>query len=267
MKLNLKTALVLFLGTMTLASCQKDGDTEDSAQLSENHALVESIFENAQTMADEAESGDLQSFKTTSCPTITRDTSTAFKRIVIDFGDTNCVGKDGRARRGKVIVVFTGRYREVGTQISITTEDYYVDDHRVEINRTTENKGPNADGHPEFTIDIDGRVVLADGSGAIVWESNRTRTWIEGDTTQAFADDVYLISGSGSRTSASGIKYTVDITKSLRVELDCRYITEGTIEFDPSNRPKRTLDYGEGTCDNIAELTINGRTREVTLRR
>jgi hypothetical protein len=51
----------------------------------------------------------------------------------------------------------------------------------------------------------------------------------------------------------------------LRIELACRFIVSGTIEMRPQDRPVRLLDYGNGDCDNVATVTINGETYTIYL--
>ena len=34
----------------------------------------------------------------------------------------------------------------------------------------------------------------------------------------------------------------------------------------PSGKPTRTLNYGDGTCDNLAQLTTGGETIEIELK-
>ena len=59
-------------------------------------------------------------------PTVSFDTSATPRTITLDFGDVNCTALNGRTRRGRIQVSYTGRYRDVGTEIIITPEDYNV---------------------------------------------------------------------------------------------------------------------------------------------
>ncbi len=58
-----------------------------------------------------------------------------------------------------------------------------------------------------------------------------------------------------------------EITEALRNESSCRYIVSGIIEMNDGT-DSAILNYGDGTCDNIATVNINdeGET-EITLRR
>ena len=117
--------------------------------------------------------------------------------------------------------------------------------------------GRNTLGFLNFTVDVDAEIIKPDGE-SIIWKSDRVSTWIEGDSTLIWWDDVYLIDGNGSGVTASGLSYTIDITKSLRKEIGYKHIVSGILEISPDNKYKRIVDYGDGTKDNEAIVTING---------
>ena len=61
--------------------------------------------------------------------------------------------------------------------------------------------------------------------------------------------------------------YEKVVTKKLTRSKDCRYITEGTIEYRQDGKTVVVIDYGDGTCDNIATKTIDGKSSEIKLDR
>lgn len=184
--------------------------------------------------------------------------------MTIDFG-TGCIGYYGIERSGKIIATFTGAYRTPGTVITITTDNYHVNGNLVEGTKTITNTGENADGNIVFNIAVtDGKITLADGS-AIEWNASREREWSEGADTEIISDDVYMISGSSYGINREGINFTETITADLRVELDCRYIVSGIREIAPEGIETRTVDYGDGECDNQISITIEGTTYDIEL--
>ncbi|RLD42777.1 MAG: hypothetical protein DRI89_06400 [Bacteroidetes bacterium] len=46
---------------------------------------------------------------------------------------------------------------------------------------------------------------------------------------------------------------------------DCKYIVAGTIEFRKSDAIIAVIDFGDGSCDNIATKTVDGETTEFIL--
>ncbi len=50
------------------------------------------------------------------------------------------------------------------------------------------------------------------------------------------------------------------------IKLDnCKFIVAGTIEFRKNGEVIATVDFGDGTCDNLATKTIDGKTYEFKL--
>ena len=261
--------MVFFFG-----SCTKDNPADTSFTAVQDDAYAESIFDNVTSITDEAYSLSSTSFKSTeeriflsNCATVTLDTTVFPRVLTIDFGDTNCLCNDGRYRRGRILVSFTGRYYQPGTIITTTFDNYYVNDNQVEGTKVVTNNGFNDQGHLSWTISVNSIITLANGDGTISWESQRTREWVEGFTTPYDRwDDVFLITGQASGERASGLKWTREITNPLKVKLACRFIVSGTVQINPEGMPMRTLDYGDGECDNIATVTVDGNTYTINLK-
>jgi hypothetical protein len=275
---NLKFLLPLLAGMIFfLGSCSKDTPVDTSFTASQDDAYAESVFDNVTNLADEAYDVGSSNFKSaeatdnriflSSCATVTLDTTVFPRVLTIDFGDSNCLCRDGRYRRGKIIVSFTGRYRKPGTVRTTTFDNYYVNDNQVEGTKVVTNNGFNDRGHMNWTITVNGVITLADGNGTISWNSQRNREWVEGASTPRDRwDDVYWITGQSSGQRASGLQWTRKITNPLVVKLACRFIVAGTMEIKPEGKATRTLDFGNGECDNLATITVNGNTRTIHLR-
>lgn len=243
---------------LTLAACRKEEeeqpliDRDYTAAVDNDRAEV--YFADALKMSDAAyKDGDLP------CAVdVTIDTVAVPHTLLIDFGPANCTAPDGRTRRGRLNVTFTGRYRDPGTVITITPEDYYVNDHHLQGVKTVTNAGLNGQGQPFFNVTVNGTVTAPDGSWTSTHSYQRTRTWVEGANTLNWLDDVYLITGGGSGISRTGLPFTVAITSPLRVELDCPWIVSGVLQVVPSNLAVRTVDYGNGSCDALVTVGVNG---------
>ncbi len=67
------------------------------------------------------------------------------------------------------------------------------------------------------------------------------------ETYKDYEADVYL-KGDG--------KYEKTITSPLIKSDDCKYIVAGTITFHIGDKVAAIIDFGDGTCDNIATKTI-----------
>ncbi len=272
---KLKFFMLSILSLVLLVSCNKETNESLSSdeKASLNESFAEQTFDELQDMTDQAYNLKDISFKTSNddfirfgdCVTITIDTTVMPRLLTIDFGEENCLCRDGKYRRGKILVTFNGRYRQVGTVITTGFENYYVNDNHVTGERTFENMGFNDENHLWYQIQVEGQIALTDGT-TVSWQSNRNRIWIQGYNTPFWRDDVYLIEGEGNYSSSSGRQVNRLIIEPIRRELNCRHFVSGTVEITPVNGVQRMLDYGEGECDNLAQLTIGDRTITIVLR-
>lgn len=271
----LKGAGLLLAGSFLALSCRKNVDKtgdEDTGYATE-HAMLEKTFSDAQSIADEgAANGSLSNFRISatilsSCATVTNDTVASPHLLTIDFGSANCLCQDGVYRRGKILVSYTGRYKDPAHVHSISFDQYFANDNGVSGTKTVTAMGNNSAGQPYYQVLVNGSIALANNGGTISWTSSRTRTWVAGYSTSGWQDDEYQISGSGSITRANGKTFDINITSPLDVALNCRWIRSGVLTIMPSGGgATRTLDYGSGSCDAQANYTVNGTTYSITLR-
>ena len=274
-KATLILTLMIFAAiALIVSSCKKDEIELEDTTISQDDAYAEKTFEDVSDMSDEAydigTGNHLKAFPgermfLSECATVTLDTTVFPRELTIDFGEENCLCRDGKYRRGKIIMTFNGRYRHPGTVITTGFEDYYVNDNSVEGTKVVTNMGENDNGNLYFTIEVVGVIQREDGS-TFSWNSSREREWIQGADTPNRWDDVYLITGTAEGIRPNGLTWEREIIIPLRVELACRFIVSGSIELRPEGRPVRLLDYGDGNCDNEATVTINGETFTIYLR-
>jgi hypothetical protein len=274
-KTNLILGLIVFAAfALIMTGCKKDNIELEDSTISQDDAYAESTFENVGDMADEAyDIGTGNHLKAypgdrmflSECATVTLDTTVFPRELTIDFGDSNCLCRDDKYRRGKIIITFNGRYWQPGTVITHGFENYYVNDNSVEGTKVVTNMGENDNGNLYFTIEVVGVIQKEDGS-TFSWNSSRVREWIQGSDTPNRWDDIYLITGTSNGIRPNSLTWETEIINPLRVVLACRFIVSGSIEIRPQDRPVRLLDYGNGDCDNEATVTINGEVYTIYLR-
>jgi hypothetical protein len=266
---------LLFAGGLILfasQSCRKDSgnDVIDSDTIAaEDNATAEDIFNDVFALMDET-ARDQPALRTggfrASCAQITVDSTSNPKVLTLDFG-TGCTGNDGRTRSGKIIITFTGRYRDAGTVITHTFDNYYVNGNKVEGTKIVTNMGTNSAGHMYYKIEVkDAKITTA--NGVITWQSLREREWTAGENTASILDDEYNITGSASGTNRNGTHYTIQIDDldPLHVKIGCRWIVSGKVSITPDGKSARTVNYGNGDCDNDATVLINGRSYAIKLK-
>ncbi|MBI3232582.1 MAG: hypothetical protein HYZ42_00830 [Bacteroidetes bacterium] len=269
--------ITVVIGSLSLQSCNKDKwNAEDSQTASDNsltEATADDIFKQADEAATEGTSslkaGDFESLNGP-CATVTHDSLSNPRKVTIDFGSTNCTGNDGKARRGKIIVTYTGKYRAAGTVITVTTDNYFVNDNQVILTKTITNNGRNASGFLTWNISVvGGKIVLANNGGTITWTVNHTRTWIAGENSRMLRDNKYEITGSSNGTDKNGVSYSVVISTPILVDFSCNAskLVKGVMEITPSGKTARVIDFGNGSCDDDATITVGKTTKNFKLKK
>ena len=137
-------AVALMLGAFVVSttSCEKRKANRETTSAEDND-LAESLFDDLLSNVEESQGEELEGEGKTftaehtfgDCATVTIDglgTGTWPKTLTIDFGSTNCTGDDNKNRRGSIVAVYSGPYREAGSSVTITPTNYHVNDHHVE---------------------------------------------------------------------------------------------------------------------------------------
>lgn len=254
-----KLVLFALVGSL-LTSCvwRKFENQEDL----KNNYVGESAFTEMTNMTDQAIDGNLVWYKgKANCATITIDTTSNPKVIVIDYGSTNCLCDDGKNRRGAIVTTFTGPYRQAGTVITHTPQNYYVNDYKIEGTKIVTNNGNDSNGDPFFTVDIDGTITKPTGE-VFTYTSDRIRTWVAGDNTPLnIFDDQYEITGTASGNNAQGGSYTINTVSPILFKVGCKWPVSGQLNIDLSSLNHDIgVDYGNGNCDLSFTATYRGKT-------
>lgn len=279
MKRKSLSLLCLVALVFGISSCQKEDTMDQKIALAEDEAISDSYF--SQAIAETDDLGDVAmvfenlpvdiTAKTAGTSPVAPPVSGSRvvtvtpevgfpKTITITFTDWK-VG-ERPAKNGVIQIVITGPMHRAGTSRTITFQNFTIGGNLMEGTKTI----TNVDG---ITVTITlrgGKITFQDGT-FITREVSRTRKWIAGILTPRFIwDDEFQIEGTVSGVNRRGEQYSVVITKPLIRRMACLWLVEGTVTMRRGDR-SLVLDYGNGTCDDLATITANGETREITLPR
>lgn len=185
------------------------------------------------------------------------------KTVTIDFGN-GCTGRDGKVRKGKIVSIFTNRMLVPGAKVSTTFVGYHVDSFHIEGTHITENTSTSNMQGLKLKV-IEGKISNTNSGKWRKWNSTKDILQVEGNGTTNFPlDDVYKITGNASGGNSLGHTWSSLIVDPLIKKFTCRWIVKGTVRLTRNNR-QVVLDYGNGHCDNLAILYINGVGHVITL--
>jgi hypothetical protein len=195
-----------------------------------------------------------------SCVTVTVSSITYPREIVIEYLEGCSMHKHDK--HGKIIINLSDTITHEGALQTITYQDFYIDSIKVDLTASLENRGKNESGN--WIIEKKYTQKLTRNEQTFVRTNNELIEWVSGFETTDKADNVYYISGSGSVVLNDTATYSKTITTPLLFDASCEFIKSGVVELNRRGNVS-VIDYGAGTCDDIATITTNGTTEEINL--
>jgi hypothetical protein len=284
---------IALAAVISLASCKKDvtslgsSDNNNAATLSDSSTVAENTYydvlnnafvgysDNVSVMGTTSlHSGKTTTFGTEgvntvhlSCATYTiSDTVHGHypKTLTLNFG-TGCSSWDGIVRKGSVAYTFSGPLFSPGTTVSVSFNGYSVNGYGIQgtyaiTNNSTQN------GISFTTLVTNGIITYPDATN-YHYSHNKTYTQTAGAGTPFdLSDDVYSISGNSAFSASDGSSLVLNTNTPLIRTFSCLNITQGVVAFVYNQSISGTIDFGDGTCDNSATLTVGNIHKTITLR-
>jgi len=279
--MKLKNYLLAFaaMSVVTcLYSCKKDSsstsdEVETTYELSGDQAISENLNSDAEYVLNEAAvENDFSGGRTTNitetmnvlnCPNVT--VSQGFpKTILIDFG-AGCTSNNGVTRSGKLHITLSDSLRKSGSVAVMTFDNYHVSGFKKEGTITWTNTSQGGIKSWE-RVCVDGKVTAPGGKQ---WSHSGTQNVVQtagSSTPFNLLDDVFSITGSHTVTNPAGKTRTCEITEALEKKVVCDNIDMGKLKIQGPNH-YAVIDFGDGTCDRIATITVDGKTPRTILLR
>jgi outer membrane murein-binding lipoprotein Lpp len=273
-----KLVLGLLLSLFIL-SCSKDDSNASSQSLNSDEAKIsaniDAISEDISQVVDDqfnaqaaaaGRSTTLPESILPPCATVTVVIANNTWTRTVTFA-TGCTLPNGNVVSGTIIVSGSTNFSQQSHTISYSFVDFYHNNILVQGNKTVvrnlQSTATLAAVHPVATMNID-LTVTYPNANVYHRVGTRVRELIEGfETPMIWLDNIFSISGSWTTTFSNGTQ-SATITTPLIAKASCPRIVSGVIQIVRNNNTG-TIDYGDGTCDNLATVTINGVTTVITL--
>jgi hypothetical protein len=263
---SFKLGILLVLTTLFVTSCSKDESAtqesvsenltvEDTQKTSEADVTTDQslfVIETAYVELEEDAGRSVSLFS--DCTTITVNFENDVTFVTIDFG-TGCELQNGNIVSGKIHITYGPLQNQTRT-IDYTFEDFTLNNKSIEGGGTIFRERQNAAGNPQSTFHNNIIITFPNELTATL-SGVRQREWIEGVGSGTWTDNVFLVTGNWSIELSNGHTREALVIDPLRREATCPHFVSGVVEVT-RNQTTGTLDFGDGTCDNIAILTVNG---------
>ena len=192
-----------------------------------------------------------------------------FPKVVTITFPKNCRTFAGAEIEGTVMINISGRIRETGTQAGFTLKDFKYKKYSLSGNYLVTFTGINAH-RTEIT---DGKLTTPDNR-IITYQATNTAvqtagliTTLKSHPATFLQDDEFVISTISSGVNSKGNKFEMNSEIPLTWKFACQWIISGKMMIKEESNPviNALLDYGDGSCDNKAILTINNFVTTITL--
>jgi hypothetical protein len=201
-----------------------------------------------------------------SCATVTTSGSFPAMNISIDFG-TGCTCPNGKVRSGLINIVLTDSIQSPGSVATITFNNYYVNGFKRDGTITRTNTTVVSSNTLSWNRTVTNGQITAPGGQVRSFTSNINITQTAGLATPCDRiDDIYLLDGTRTVTGFNGKTRTFTTQTPLQKKGNCANIDQGILTIQVGSK-SATLDFGNGTCDNQAVLSIPGKpNKTITLK-
>lgn len=264
-----KITVAAIVMTMSMVSCKdKSEDFSDEEAITENSAVGDNEADDASQISYSAEfdaKGGRSEKSLPACAVVTNDK--AQKVLTIDFG-TGCVGAYGRTRSGKIIMLYSSTLGDSLANRTITFDNYKVNNKSVTGMIELRDISKNPAGNLQSTRRVTDLKITFPNGKFVTFNGSRTREWTEGAGDSNPDNNKYRITGTLTGVSSTGRTLTHEITTPVIVDFACAKLgnfarVAGVVETTKVGgfgERKRTVDYGDGTCDNVITVKTFRRT-------
>jgi hypothetical protein len=276
---HFKLIVFLAVSNLFLISCSNNDSNVVAEQISTDEALsiveaddvsedvgnlIDDYFTFEEGVSAKSESIENGGPKFLDCMTKTIVLKGASVTVTLDFGD-GCELPNGNVVSGKIILSHELDKEANSRTINFSYENFFFNNLSVEGNSTMVKVKENENGNPQSTFTFEFKVIWPEGE-FVTRSGTKIREWIEGFGTRHWGDNVYLITGNWATTFKDGSVCSATIVEPLRREAACRFVVSGIVDLVKKERTG-TINFGDGTCDNVAVFTnALGEEKEITLR-
>jgi len=270
-----KRIALLFSATIILflMSCETDKEetvdvnfsAENTTRAAQTDNVAEgtlNIMENAYVENEEFPNPGRNISMFPSCTIITIITNGNGGTIILDFGDS-CQLNNGAIVSGKINLVFGAIISGTRT-INYTFENYTYNGNGVSGGGEIFRQIANSNGNPQSTVNESIIISFPNTNFTAARDGFRVVEWVEGVGSGTWSDNVYEISGNWVTNFSNGFYRTGEVTQVLVRKLSCPYLVSGKLLIEQENLVGE-FNWGNGECDNLATLTINGREYQIIL--
>lgn len=258
-KIPLMLILVAFFATAVFTSCDRDQNDEFRKDSAKDDIQVDNLVDDIVAESDEFsdfitidKNGSKDGSKTFTIVN-NPDGSVTVTVTYVNYSNPNFA--NSHVKNGIVNIHIIGSPSDSVFIKTITFTNFTIDGNLISGTITITKTAP-------FTHNIlltNCMISYPDGT-TYTRSGQKTRTMIEGmNTPNLIWDNTFEIVGTFTGTNRNNVIYLHEVTTPLVRKMAYHYIVQGVLHLEIGNRDI-VIDFGDGTLDNLVDITINGTT-------
>ena len=276
-----KTFIKIILMLILISGCDKNIDKELIKY--DSNSYIESILgitfdEDIEELVNDAFSSDLSTSKVPKkrfkkdkygrCASIYDDEENYTKTIAFDG---NCEGKRGQKRSGSIIVTYSEKKDEAGSFRQVDFDNFYLNDIKIEGVRRHEIINIEEGVNKTIQMSLEnGKMTYLDGNF-----SSRSKNITKIIVYKNNKHSSTSLTGNASGLDSSGNSFEMKITSPIIFLNNCLdqlnnkkgIIPVAGIKIYTKDDYEVMIDFGDGECDFLADISKEGITETVDLRK
>jgi len=177
------------------------------------------------------------------------------RTITLDYGEETEL-ENGRIISGIIEIVVSAPMNTEGATRTVSFIDFSIDS--LVVNGSIEKELVSLEDGRVVHIVRDLVVTYPDGTEVECY-AELDRTWSQGMGTPFYhGDDVMGITGFAICKDSEDNEYRREIKEQLQKRGGCRYLISGEVEYSANGLAFGSVNYGDGTCDNVAVMNMAG---------
>jgi hypothetical protein len=271
--MNFLTGVAIVALSLGVSSCNKeklDAISSDKIVTMQDDAQANDLSDDIDNESDDVVNGN-SSLKSAAADTtglsgrvvVWTNNNDGTKTAVITYTNfQNPLAKNERIKNGVITIVVTGKRSDNTYKRVVTFTNFTINGNKIEGTKTIEKV---SDLVYKITL-TDGKITFTDNT-FITCNLVRTRTMVEGSSTPLYIwDDAYTFTGTADGVNRNGVEYSKVTTIPVKIYTAYRFPVSGSFTITAGSNVF-TLDYGDGTMDNLATVTLNGASKTIMLRK
>jgi hypothetical protein len=175
----------------------------------------------------------------------------------LDIAAFMCSLPDGRSRKGVMRVDLAGIFGNPGSTGRISISDFEAGGWRYKCDSLVFGAIGSTGSYTGFTVKIYNGTCEQNGV-KIKYEADRTQAVYSTAGTSGSGYSTFY--GDVSGVSRTGVGYYVEVDYDIRKANNCSFFQAGKVMVTPDGFKARSVDFGDGTCDDEATFTVNENT-------